>query len=219
MAHGPPKPDEDAELLSAWKRGDAAAGNRLVRRHFEAIYCFFATKVDDASELAQRTFLATLESADRFRGDSAFRTYLFGIARRVLYNHYRGQKRYRDRFSDFSGVSAVDLEPTASAVVAGRQEQRLLIAALRTLPLPMQITLELHYWEAMKLTDIAVVLELPAGTVKSRLHRARALLKQAVERLASSNELRNSTLEKLDDWAKGIREQIAKSADRHTVED
>jgi RNA polymerase sigma-70 factor (ECF subfamily) len=218
MASGPPHPDEDVELLRAWKQGDAAAGNRLVRRHFEAVYCFFATKVDDASELAQRTFLATLESADRFRGESAFRTYLFAIARRVLYNHYRGLKRYRARFSDFAQVSAVDLEPTASAVFAGRQEQHLLIAALRTLPLPMQITLELHYWEAMKLADIAVVLELPPGTVKSRLHRARGLLKEAVERLASSRELRDSTLEKLDDWAKGVRDQVAKSAGPGTDE-
>ena len=202
--------DSDEQLLKAWKAGDDRAGNRLVRRHFEAVHRFFATKVQDAPDLTQRTFLACLESAERFRGDSAFRTWLFGVAKHVLFNHYRGVRKDRDRFTDFSRVSAVDLDPSPSAVFAGRQEQRLLVMALRSLPVEMQITLELHYWEAMKLNDIAQVLEVPAGTVKSRLSRARAQLREAVGKLAESAQLRRSTLDRLEHWAQAVRRDYGK---------
>lgn len=203
----------DAELLAAWKAGDDESGNLLVRRHFEAIYCFFSTKVQDAADLTQRTFLAALEGAERFRGDAAFRTWLFAIAKRTLFNHYRGQRRRRERFADLTRLSAIDLDPSPSAVFADREEQGLLLRALRGLPLEMQITLELHYWEAMKLNDIAVVLELPPGTVKSRLSRARKLLRESVASLTDDEHLLRSTLGNLDAWAQAVRRDYGSSAD------
>jgi RNA polymerase sigma-70 factor (ECF subfamily) len=71
-----------------------------------------------------------------------------------------------------------DASDSPSRFAAERQEQAQVLDALHRLPLDLQITLELHYWEEMTVAEIAVVLEIPVGTVKSRLHRARDRLRE-----------------------------------------
>ena len=206
MAH-----EDEGALLRAWQQGDARAGNAFVKRHFQLVYAFLATKVDDPKDLTQRTFLACLEGADRFRGESSLNTYLLAIARKQLYSDIR-KRHVRDRAFDPTLVCAAELGPSPSSALDHKREQRLMIAALRSLPLQVQILLELTYWEAMKQDDIAVVLDIPAGTVKSRLHRARAQLREAVTRLAESPDLRQTTLDNLERWALSVRAQLEGAA-------
>ena len=86
--------DDERALLEAWRAGDAAAGEVLFERHFDAIYAFFASKLTiDVSDLVQRTFLGCLEARDRFRGDCSFRTFLYAIARHELYGYFRARHR------------------------------------------------------------------------------------------------------------------------------
>ncbi len=184
---------EDIDLLAHWRRGDTEAGNRLLRRHFSRVYRFFRSKLDrGAEDLAQQTFLAVVEGRDRIRDGSSFKGYVFGIARRQLMLVLR--KRYRrPEALDLDAVSMSvlidDKDPSPSQFVAQRHEQRLLISALRTLPLDYQIALELHYWEEMGVADIAAVLDASPGTIKSRLSRGRSALARAVERMASQRGL------------------------------
>jgi RNA polymerase sigma factor (sigma-70 family) len=78
----------DLELLASWRDGDTKAGNALFDRYFDALFRFFRNKVQEGAEdLVQQTFLALVQSRDRFRGDSSFRTYLFTAARSKLYNY------------------------------------------------------------------------------------------------------------------------------------
>jgi RNA polymerase sigma-70 factor (ECF subfamily) len=88
--------------------------------------------------------------------------------------------------------------------VARAQEQRLLLEALRAISVNFQVVLELYYWEDLSTTEIAAVLGVPVGTVRSRLDRARDALESAMTRIASSNELLQSTLTRLDDWAREL---------------
>lgn len=174
-----PRVDDDFELLMAWHGGDQNAGNALVRRHFTRIYRFFRIKLDDAAEdLTQQVMLAALESAERLTRGASFQAYLFGIARRQLMLHLR--KRYRAaKVFDPDAASIQDIVRSGdspSRVVAARREQLLLAAGLRELPLELQITLELFYWEQLSVADIAAVTEVAPGTVKSRLSRARGIL-------------------------------------------
>ena len=75
-------PTDDFETLDRWRAGDRAAGNELLRRHFDGLYRFFRNKVDEGvDDLIQRSFLACVESKDRFRKQASFRTYLFTVAR------------------------------------------------------------------------------------------------------------------------------------------
>src|SRR6185295_7126854 len=84
----------DEDLLAAWNDGDEGAGERLFDRYFVRIVRFFRSKVHgEIDELVQRTFLGCLEARTRFRGEGSFYAFLFGIARHVLVDHYRAQRR------------------------------------------------------------------------------------------------------------------------------
>jgi RNA polymerase sigma factor (sigma-70 family) len=195
----------DAELFERWSAGEEAAGEELFRRYFDAIARFFRNKAtDDWPELVQKTFLTCVEARASFRGDGSFRSFLFGIAYRQLLRCYRD--RGNDRI-DLTERSVHDLDPTASACVAKREEERLLLAALRRIPLEYQVVLELHYWEEMPATACAEVLELPVGTVKTRLRRARELLDRELAALSEGPVL-ESTTSRLDEWAAGLRRQL-----------
>jgi RNA polymerase sigma-70 factor (ECF subfamily) len=168
---------DDAELLSRWCEGDVLSGDVLLTRHYAAIYRFFRNKAPDAvDDLTQRTFSACTQGRARFGARASFRTYLFGIARNVLYEHFR--HRRREERVDFGVSSAAALDPTASQRLAARQDQQALLMALRRLPLQLQLALELHYWEELTTEEISEVLELPQGTVKRRLQRGRQLLER-----------------------------------------
>ncbi len=199
----------DFELLAAWRTGDAAAGNRLLRRHFQSVHRFFRNKVDgDIDDLIQRTFLGLVEALPRFEGRAQFKTFLLAVARNQLLLHYR--ERARDKQRDAEDVSVHDLGASAapSGVIALRQEQQLLLAALRRLPLALQMTVELFYWERMGIDDVALVLDIPPGTVKSRLARARDNLRETLEQIASGPGLRDATVNDLEQWARSLRDVL-----------
>ena len=103
----PDRAVSDRQLLQRWRDGDARAGNQLFRRHFRDMYRFFHHKVGgDADDLIQATFFACVRARDQFQGRSSFRTYLYRVARNVLYAYYRDRGRRR---VDFSATSLGDL--------------------------------------------------------------------------------------------------------------
>jgi RNA polymerase sigma-70 factor (ECF subfamily) len=197
----------DFELLDAWKAGDAAAGNSLFERHFAAVCRFFRNKVDEGvDDLIQRTFLACVESRDRFRGESSFRTYLFTVARHELFAHLRRREREQARFDPLEH-SVHDLGPTPTGVVAQHRSQRLLLEALRRIPVDLQVALELFYWEDLPASELARVLELPEGTVRTRIRRGRQLVEAALREIAEGDPDLASTLAGLEDWARSLRDR------------
>lgn len=206
----PTQDPEDAVLLAAWQAGDRTAGQRLFARYYEPVARFFLNKVGDGGkDLIQRTFLACLEGLPGFRGDGSFRSYLFAIAYRQLCRHYRTNRNDR---VELTTVSAVDLDPSIVGLLAEREEMRLFLAGLRQLPLDFQVVLELHYWEQCSVAEIAAALEIPEGTVKSRLRRGRELLRAAIERLASRVDLATSTLQGMETWARAVRERAGRES-------
>ncbi|NVB41250.1 sigma-70 family RNA polymerase sigma factor [Pseudenhygromyxa sp. WMMC2535] len=196
---------DDTACLEAWRAGDRAAGQQLFARYYEPVARFFANKVGDASaDLIQRTFLACVEGMTRFRAEGSFRSYLFAIAYRQLCRHYRD--RNGDRI-DLQTISACALDPSASGILVEREELRLFLAGLREIPLELQVVLELHYWEQCSVAEIAMSLEIPEGTVKSRLRRGREQLRAAVERLAASPAAAATTMRGIETWAQEVRAQ------------
>lgn len=197
----------DSELLAAWRGGDGGAGNRLVKRHFAAVYRFFRNKVDgDLDELVQTTFARLTTGIDRV-DVGAFRGFLFGIARNVLKEHYRARAKHRGAV-DFGVQSAVDLGTSPTGVLSRKEDHRLLLAALRTIPLHDQIALELVYWEGMTGREIAQVMEVPEGTARTRLRSARLSLEAMLAKLARSPAVLASTRDNLSRWTAEIREVI-----------
>jgi len=198
----------DLELLEAWRAGDRDAGGVLFDRYFMALRRFFRNKVgDDFEELVQRTLVRCVEGELRFRGEGEFRSYLFGIAYNVIREHIRQQQRARGQLED-ANSSVVDAGmPGPSTVLGLRKEQRLLLEALRRLPLADQVVLELFYWEQLNSAQISEVLTIPRGTVRSRLRLARERLRGHLDELAHDPHLLKSTVDDLDRWAAELRER------------
>jgi len=197
----------DAQLLEKWKGGDTAAGDSLFERHFDALYRFFRNKVGEGMEdLVHDTFLACV-SGPPFRGESSFRTWLFTVARHTLYAHLKKHAR-RGEELDVQEVSIASLGTSPSGLLVKQSEAKLLLAALRAIPLDLQIALELFYWEDLPAPEIASVLEVPEGTVRSRLRRGREELDKRLAELAENPELLQSTRTGLETWAKQLRQQL-----------
>lgn len=199
---------DDFELLDRWRDGDLTAANQLLRRHFDALYRFFTNKAgDQADDLIQATLLACVRGHGSFRRECGFRSFLFVVARHELYRFIKKHHRSREVF-DPQLQSAADLGPSPSTALARRKEQRLLLQALRRIPLELQIVLELHYWEGLTTSELADAMEIPQGTVKSRLRRAREALERAMAELAESPQDLRSTLDDLERWVAGIRAEL-----------
>lgn len=172
----------DIELLDAWVQGDGRAGDRLVRRYLAAVARFFRNKASgDLEDLVQQTFLGCLDGATRFRRDGSFRSFLFGVAYRVLGSYYRA--KYRTAAHQLTEVSFHDLSPGPSLLVAQKREHQILLAALRELSIDYQVVIELSFWEDLTTLEIAESLEIPHGTAQTRLRRAREQLATRIERL------------------------------------
>ncbi|MFV8752662.1 RNA polymerase sigma factor [Nannocystaceae bacterium ST9] len=192
---------DDRELLRAWREGDRRAGSELFSRHFDALYGFFRNKVhsgDAAEDLVQQTMLACVRNRDGFRGDASFRTYLFTVARSRLIDLYRR----RGRSDEPEGVSSL-LDPGQSPSTWFRTGERKLqlLAALSQLSFDHQLALELHYVQGFKGPELAEILAIPEGTVRSRLRRARAALIEQLEELGEHG-LAEATIETdLEGWA------------------
>lgn len=175
----------DLELLERWRGGDEAAGQQLFSRHFAEIFRFFSGKVAQAAEdLAQQTFLECVRSRDQFRGESSFRTYLFGIAWNELRQHLR--RGVKDGRVDFE-ISSLD-ELAASRTSPSSQLDRADRASrvrqgLAKLPVAEQVLLEYHYWHDLDAPALAEIFGISAGAVRVRLLRARASLRGWLARL------------------------------------
>jgi RNA polymerase sigma-70 factor (ECF subfamily) len=167
--------DIDQDLLERWRGGDQVAGRDLFARYFDQLYRFFSNKSPEPDEMVQSTFLAMVKSRDRFAGRSSFRTYVFAIARNVLYRQLRTIVRERD--FDPAQSSIAEIATSIRSRLAREDDHRRLCDALRTLSVENQTLLELHYWEGMDADALAEVFEVENQTIRARLSRARAMLR------------------------------------------
>ncbi len=207
-ASAPPPPEPDSALYERWADGDRVAGEMLIDRHLDTVGRFIANKCADPSgleDLVAVVFEQCAKSLGRFRGTSSFRTYLLGIALNVVRDHLKRRAR-APQFDEERSIA--DLSPSPSAVLAQRREQSILLQALRTLPFSLQVVLELHFFEDLSQREVSEVLEIPAGTVASRLRRAKEALRTAIETVARDPAESTATLTRLDDWVADLRHEL-----------
>ncbi len=199
--------DSDAELLYAWRAGDNTAGQQLFKRYYGPVARFFANKIRETpGDLVQETFMACVKGRDRIRDGSNFRSYLFGVAYRVLTTYLR---RKYETPADLSTTSVLDLDPGPSTIMHRSEETRLLLRALRSLPFELQLVVELRYWEQMNSSEIANVLDIPATTVRGRLRKGRTQLEEALRSMPANPDTIESTVTDLDLWAQRVRQGLS----------
>ena len=172
--------DEDRPLFDAWAAGDRRAGNMLLSRHYLRIRRYFLSKDESFyQDLTNRTFEQCIRCRDRFRGEATFRSYLFGIAYRVLCGHLR--ERRRRVFTEFDPErhAVVDTGlPAMSSYVFANEQAKMLMACMRRLSINAQTVLELRYWTDLSEPEIQRVLNLRTrAAVAGRLRFAKDALR------------------------------------------
>lgn len=201
----------DQDLLARWRAGDKTAGSTLVTRHLPAITAFFRRNIYDREEvedLTQETFIALQTSTAEIENVAG---YLYRIAFFKFTRHLRRRKHLPDHTSD-SGDDldhvAADVTPDPAYVLSQREDTRLLLRAIRRLPLIHQQVLELSFWDHKKGPEIAAILEKPIGTIASRLREAQKGLRQKVAELADSQEALRATTMTIGEWRQRIKSDI-----------
>lgn len=184
----------DEQLLAAHVRGDAGALDTLLIRYLARVRQFVAWKAGvrgaEADDLAQEVFLQVLRSADRFRGQSRFRTWLYGVANHVCRHWVRSTSRRQRVLVEGTGEDSgsaelpqVDERPDALDRLQREERARSVRDAVAGLSSDHKQVLLLADWEDMSYPEIAEALAIPVGTVKSRVHHARLQLAGALAEL------------------------------------
>ena len=175
--------ESDAALLERYLAGDVGAFDQIMAAHEDRVFAVclrIMTNRDAALDAVQETFITVFRKAGQFKGESAFSTWLYRVAVNTCYDQLRKQKRKltealpEDRdpadVSSEDRITAVELRPDIEEALAG-------------LPEEFQAAVILSDLEGLPLQTVANVLEVPVGTVKSRVFRGRRLLAQSLGNL------------------------------------
>jgi len=177
--------DPDSSLVSRCLRGDEAAWEELVRLHTRKVYglCYrFTGSGSEAQDLTQEVFLRVFRTVKTFRStEGSFATWLARVTRNLLIDHYRRTRQERVTDSIEEQLPMIEEEgATASTrpdqAVAGREASEILQATLQKLSPDLREAVILRDLQEMEYREIANVLQIPEGTVKSRINRGRAEL-------------------------------------------
>ena len=181
---------DDTDLVAQCRRGEPAAFGHLVARYQDRVFntCWrLCGNREEAEDMTQEAFVKALQSLDRFDGRSGFYTWLFRIAVNLTISSHR--KTRRSTTWSLDAPSADEERPagadrlpgregTPEDDAAARERSRLVAAALHALDEEHRAVIVLRDIESFGYDEIADILDVPAGTVKSRLHRARLALRE-----------------------------------------
>lgn len=179
-------PDDDLALVQAARTGDRVAMERLLRNHHDRIFavCRRITGNDaDAADASQDAMIAIVRHLDKFDGRSAFGTWAYRIATNASLDELRRRSRRPTVLNDDLGSSDRHLsvvDPTAGARIDAVADRELIDAALAQVPDDFRLPLVLRDVADLDYAEIAAALQIPVGTVKSRIARGRAAMAQAV---------------------------------------
>ncbi len=202
----------DAALVARLVAREEAAFNQLVllyeRRVFALVYRMVGRR-DEAEDLAQEVFVQVFKAIDQFRGDSKLSTWIFRIAVNLCKNRIKylarrktdaqeelGERLERSAFTSARGVSVGEIG-RPDELVEGMQLERIVKAAIEQVEPDFREVLILRDVEDLSYEEIGAITGLAEGTVKSRIHRARAQLKSLVEQaLGDASRRRNAEKKK-----------------------
>jgi RNA polymerase sigma-70 factor (ECF subfamily) len=188
-------PDADARDRADMEQliaGRDAALNDLMERHATPVFHFLCRMVgneDDASDLAQETFVRVFRARASFRTGEKFSTWLFTIAANLARNHFRWRSRHPNVSLEAetgdteqtlgSTLPATDPAPNEQALTAERA--RAVRAAVGKLPEDLREAIVLCEWEELSIAEAATILEATPKAVESRLYRARQILRERLK--------------------------------------
>ncbi|MBI4083806.1 MAG: sigma-70 family RNA polymerase sigma factor [Candidatus Lambdaproteobacteria bacterium] len=189
---------DDEILIKAHLRGDEHAFEVLFKKHRDRIarLVFSIVKDEDlAEDIVQEVFLLVYRSLPRFRGDAAFKTWIYRIAVNEAVRQAQLSKRWKPLPEDYaeegtipSMIVVLNNGDSPERLMVEGQQRALIHQALDALKPPHRAILTMHYLEDLSVEEIARILEIPQGSVKSRLFYARENLKKALQPLLGDFE-------------------------------
>lgn len=190
QSHTPEPPDHAGDLLDRCLAGDDAAWETFVREHTPRVYrqCFrFSGRHSEAEDLAQEVFLRVFRALGTFRRDEVpIAGWLTRLTRNLLVDHYRATRSERLTLSlcDRPAFEHISIHSAASPdrSLARREARDLVRSILASLEPELRDPIVFRDLEEMNYREIAVLVDIPVGTVKSRLHRARTELARITRR-------------------------------------
>lgn len=191
---------EEKNIIERCKQGDLAAFNELVKKYEKQVYNFayrLTGNYDDANDIAQEAFLRVYNAIGSFRGDASFTTWLFRITTNVFLDDRKRARAHPhtslDEHMELEESSVTrqieDPSPSPEAITEENERGQILQDAIHSLPDYQRAMVSLYHTEQKSYEEIAEMMDLPIGTVKSRLNRARLALK---EKLTPLKELFNT---------------------------
>ena len=194
-ARSDPRPDASVQeklLIARCKQGDKDAFDSLIRSYERKVYNYafrLCGNYDLANDVASEAFIRVYNSLGSFRGDSSFITWLFRITTNVYLDEKKRQRsrpqESLDEMLELDESTVVrqieDPSPGPQARAEGHERTALLQKAISSLPDYQRMMIVLYHTEGRSYEEIAVTLDLPIGTVKSRLNRARLSLREQLE--------------------------------------
>jgi RNA polymerase sigma-70 factor (ECF subfamily) len=185
----------DEELISLSKKGDETAFGEFVRRHTATVHRWMARAVglQEADDMTQEVFLKAYRGLPRFREEAPPRAWLASIADNAVKNRYRARGRFRRIFTSAGNSPGVPepAEPARSPEENARagESRRFVAEALKLMPAEFRMPVVLRDLEEWSYEEIAASLDLPVGTVKSRISRGRGQLKALLRPLMDSGKI------------------------------
>ena len=196
---------QDELLIRRAQRGDADAFEQLLLEHQKNVYnlCYrMAGNPDDAMDLSQETFLRAWRCLDQYQFASAFSTWLYRLCSNICIDFLRRRRRQQTvplTFEDADGeeqtYAVPDAQPLPEEQVELKLTREILQAAMAQLLPEHRAVLQLRVVNEMSYEQIADVLDIQIGTVKSRLSRARNQLKKILERGNLSRRASSESME------------------------
>ena len=187
----PDNPESIETLIQRCLQGDQAAWDLVVRQHWRKVFNVaykFVGKHDEAEDLAQDIFLKVFRSLNPFDRRANFQTWLVSVSRNLCIDHYRSVRKERqtiDRNVDANELSPASKEAGPIAALEQRDRVLLLRQALAALPATLRTAVVMRDIQELSYQEIADALQLPEGTVKSRINRGRTELARRIKMLTT----------------------------------
>ncbi|MHC4873177.1 MAG: RNA polymerase sigma factor [Planctomycetota bacterium] len=186
--------ERDQELICLYKSGDESALEELIEMYQNRLFSFFlrlGSACEEAEDMVQETFIKIIRSISTYEPKEKFSSYLYKVAKNCWYDYVRKKQRDKSVSIESDGINfvegaSVSKENSPQANAAMKEVNEIILIEIDKLPEEQRMAVILSEIENLKYREIAEILEIPIGTVKSRIHNAYERLRENLSPLLKS---------------------------------